>query len=106
VVSYNLTVTNLDTQPTGYVLMAEDDAWPAAPLPWPTSLIPGQTAVLNPGESTSVIVHVQLPDAPGPEETILISALSDRDAGTRQFATVTTGFVVETIPFLLIAQFL
>ncbi len=98
-VSYNVTVTNLDTQPNGYVLMAEDDAWPAAPSPWPVSLMPGRTPVLNPGESTSVTVRVQLPDTPGPEETILISALSDRDAGTRQFATVTTGFVVETMKF-------
>ena len=37
-----------------------------------------------------MIVHVQLPDTSGPEETILISALSYRDGGTRQFATVTT----------------
>jgi uncharacterized membrane protein len=79
--------------------MAEDDAWPAAPSPWPVSLIPMRTPVLNPGESTSVTVRVQLPDTLGPEETILISALSDRDAGTRQFATVTTGFVVETMKF-------
>ena len=91
VVSYSVTVTNLDTQPTDYALMAEDYAWPSAPPPWPASLIPGRTPVLKPSESASVIVHVQLPDTPRPEETILISALSDRDGGTRQFATVTTG---------------
>jgi len=91
VVSYSVTVTNLDTQPTDYALMAEDYASPSAPPPWPASLIPGRTPVLNTNESASVIVHVQLPDTPRPEERILISALSDRDGGTRQFATVTTG---------------
>ena len=91
VVSYSVTVTNLDTQPTDYALMAEDYASPSAPPPWPANLIPGRTPVLNPSESASLIVHVQLPDTPRPEETILISALSDRDGGTRQFATVTTG---------------
>jgi hypothetical protein len=91
VVSYSVTVTNLDTQPTDYALMAEDYARPSVPPPWPVRLIPGRTSVLNTNESASVIVHVQLPDTPRPEETILISALSDRDGGTRQFATVTTG---------------
>jgi hypothetical protein len=91
VVSYSVTVTNLDTQPTNYALMAEDYAWPSAPPPWPANLIPERTPVLNPSESASVIVQVQLPYTPRPEETILISALSDRDGGTRQFATVTTG---------------
>jgi dienelactone hydrolase len=91
VVSYSVTVTNLDTQPTDYALMAEDYASPSAPPPWPVRLIPGRTPVLNTNESASVIVQVQLPDTPRPEETILISALSDRDGGTRQFATVTTG---------------
>ena len=91
VVSYSVTATNLDTQPTDYALMAEDYASPSAPPPWPASLIPGRTPVLNTSESASLIVHVQLPDTPRPEETILISALSDRDGGTRQFATVTTG---------------
>jgi hypothetical protein len=91
VVSYSFMVTNLDTQPTGYALMAEDYLWPSAPPPWPASFIPGRTPVLKPSESASVIMHVQLPDTPRPEETILISALSDRDGGTRQFATVTSG---------------
>ena len=47
VVSYSVTVTNLDTQPTDYALMAEDFAWPSSPPPWPASLIPGRTPVLN-----------------------------------------------------------
>lgn len=97
IVSYILTVTNLDTQASGYTMLAEDDAWPPAPAPWPTTFIPDQTAVLAPGESAQVTVQVQLPGTPGPDETILVSARSDLDGGTRQYATVTTGFLSQTV---------
>jgi hypothetical protein len=97
VVSYNVTVANLDTQPTGYTLLAEDDTWPSVPTPWPTTIIPEQTPVLNPGESINVVVQVQLPGTPGPEDTILVSARSDLDGGTRQYAAVATGFVLATV---------
>ncbi len=97
IVSYELTVTNLDTQAGSYTMLAEDDTWPPAPAPWPTAFNPAQTPVLSPGESTQVIVQVQLPGAPGPEETILVSARSDLDGGTRQYAAVTSGFVSQTM---------
>lgn len=97
VVSYNVTLTNLDTRPTSYAMLAEDDAWPPAPPPWPVTLVPAQTPILNPGESTEVVVEVQLPDTPGPEETILVSARSNLDGGTRQCATVTSEVVASTM---------
>lgn len=97
VLSYELTVTNLDTQATSYTMLAEDDTWPPAPAPWPTSFSPEETPVLASGESVQVTVLVQLPGTPGPEETILVTARSALDGGTRQYATLTSGFAVQSV---------
>lgn len=96
VVSYQLTVTNLSAQSTSYTLLAEDDAWPAAPAPWPVTFVPGQTPVLGPGQSAVVTAQVQLPGSPAPEETILVSARSDLDGGTRSYATLITAVEAAT----------
>ena len=62
----------------------EDNAWSTTP-------IAALTPVLDPGESTSITVAVEIAEGPGTAtDTALLSARSDLDGGTRGFATLTT----------------
>jgi len=81
---YTVTLTNAGLWADSYALFAEDNAWPVT---FPMS----QTGVLSPGESLAlpVEVHVMAPPAGG-QDMALLSARSDRDGGTRQYAAITT----------------
>jgi predicted dienelactone hydrolase len=82
--SYLLTLTNTSRQSTSYTLFVSGNAWQ-------TSISPTQTIVLAPGQSIQLSVEVQVPpDTPSPADTAILSARSDLDGLTRQFATITT----------------
>jgi len=81
VVSAALTVQNTAKQPTSYTLLAEDSVWA-------TTLLPPQTPVLQPGESFPVEVEIVIAAEGGETQTMLLSARSDLDGGTRGYATV------------------
>lgn len=77
-------LTNSGPRATSYTLFAEDNSWP-------TILTPAQTAVLNPGQSTVVNATVQISTGLGTAtDTVLLSARSDLDGGTRGYAILTT----------------
>jgi len=77
-------LANSGPLPTSYTILVEDNAWPTTPSP-------AQTVVLGPGESAALTVSVQIVPGPGAAtDTSLLSARSDRDGGTRAYATLTT----------------
>lgn len=79
---YTLTLTNSGAHPDSFAILTAGNAWP-------TAVTPAQTPSLGPGQSIQVTVEVQAPGNPG-QDTALISARSNADGGTRQYATVTT----------------
>ncbi len=82
--SYSLNLTNSSPYATSYTLLAEENAWPAA-------FLPAQTAILAPGQATTVQVIVQAPaGAPLAGDSALVSARSDRDGGTRSYGWLDT----------------
>lgn len=77
-------LTNSGPLSTGYAIFVEDNTWSTTPNP-------AQTPVLDPGESTSFTIAVEIAEGPGTAtDTVLLSARSDLDGGTRGFATLTT----------------
>lgn len=83
-VQVDLLLTNAGPLATSYTFFVEDNAWLTTPAP-------AQTAVLNPGASTTISVTVEIEDVPGTAtDTALLSARSDLDGGTRACMTVTT----------------
>ena len=77
-------LTNSGPLSTSYSIFVEDSAWSTTP-------IPAQTSVLDPGESTTVTVSVEIVEGPGAAtDNALLSARSDLDGGTRGHAELTT----------------
>jgi predicted dienelactone hydrolase len=77
-------LTNAGPLPTSYTLLVEDNIWP-------TTSVPSQTAVLNPGEPATVSATVEIAEGAGPgTDNAVLSARSDLDGGTRTYATLST----------------
>ncbi|MBZ0171704.1 MAG: dienelactone hydrolase family protein, partial [Phycisphaerales bacterium] len=75
-------VTNTGSVECSYTLAVEH-------APWPSSVTPAQTSPLAPGGSASIEVLVSPPvDAAGGQAELLVTARSDRDTGTRGYATL------------------
>ena len=82
--AYMLTLTNSSPYATSYTLLAEENAWPLA-------FSPAVTPSLGPGQTTTVQMTVRPPaGTTAVQEGALVSARSDRDAGTRSYARVAT----------------
>jgi dienelactone hydrolase len=76
-------LTNGGPLTTSYSIFLEDNAWSA-------TLSPAQTPVLDPGESTTVTVTIEIAEGSGTAtDTALLSARSDLDGGTRGYADLT-----------------
>jgi dienelactone hydrolase len=76
--------TNDGPSSTSYSIFVEDNAWPTTPNP-------AQTPVLDPAESTTVTVTIEIVDAPGTATDVaLLSARSGLDGSTRGYATLAT----------------
>jgi dienelactone hydrolase len=83
-VEAELVLENTGPAATSYTLLQEGAAWP-------TVLTPEQTGVLQPEQSTVVTVAVTVPAGGiGLQDSVLVSARSELDGGTRGFATVDT----------------
>jgi hypothetical protein len=83
-VQVEFSLTNSGPLTTSYSIFVEGNAWSTTPSP-------AQTPVLNPGESTTVTLAVEIAEGPGTAtDTALLSARSNLDGGTRGFATLTT----------------
>jgi hypothetical protein len=83
-VQVDLLLTNGGPLPTSYTIFVEDNTWSTTPSP-------AQTPVLEPGESTTVSVTVEIAEGSGTAtDTALVSARSELDGGTRGYATLTT----------------
>jgi dienelactone hydrolase len=83
-VQIDMLITNSGPLATSYTLLVEDNTWSTVP-------VPAQTAVLDPGGTTSISVTVEIVDGPGTAvDTALLSARSDLDSGTRLYATLAT----------------
>lgn len=83
VVSRTFTLTNAGRQATSYSLLASGAHWSA-------NVTPSATAVLNPGQTTTLDVAVAIPfGSPYTSDTVLISARADVDGGTRGLASLT-----------------
>ena len=77
-------LTNSGSLSTSYSIFAEDSVWSTTPGP-------AQTTMLDPGESTTVSVTVEIAEGAGTvTDTALLSARSDLDGRTRGYATLTT----------------
>ena len=77
-------LTNSGPLSTSYSIFVEDNAWS-------TTSSPPQTAVLDPGESATVSVTIEIAEGLGTAtDTALLSARSDLDGGTRGYATLIT----------------
>ncbi len=84
VVSRTFTLTNAGRQTTSYSLFASGTHWSA-------SVTPAATAVLNPGQMTTLDVAVAIPfGSPYTSDTVIISARADVDGGTRSVASLST----------------
>ncbi|MGD9646168.1 MAG: dienelactone hydrolase family protein [Pirellulales bacterium] len=85
---FSLKVQNIGTTPTSYSLFVDDNEYS-------TDLSMLQTPVLNVGQFASFTVDVDRPhDAPlGAFDTLLVSARSDLDGGTRNFVTLTANVI-------------
>lgn len=82
VVSRTFTLTNTGRQMTSYSLFASGAHWSA-------SVTPTATAVLNPGQMTTLDVAVTIPfGSPYTSDALLISARTDVDGGTRGLASL------------------
>jgi dienelactone hydrolase len=82
--AYELTLTNSTPYATSYTLLAEENAWPVV-------FSPAVTPSLAPDQVTTVQVTVWPPTATSsPQDSILVSARSDRDNGTRSYARIET----------------
>lgn len=81
-VSRTFTLTNTGRQMTSYSLFASGAHWSA-------SVTPTATAVLNPGQMTTLDVAVAIPfGSPYTSDALLISARTDVDGGTRGLASL------------------
>jgi len=77
-------LTNSGPLSTSYSIFVEDNAWSTTPSP-------AQTPVVDPGVSIAVSVALEIADGPGTAtDTVLLSARSDLDGGTRGYADLTT----------------
>ena len=76
-------LTNSGPLTMSYSIFVEDNAWSTTPSP-------AQTPVLDPGESTTVTVTIEIAEGSGTAtDTALLSARSNLDDGTRGHATLT-----------------
>lgn len=83
-VQVEFSLTNSGPLSTSYSIFAEDNVWSTTPGP-------AQTPMLDPGDSTTVSVTVEIAEGEGTgTDTALLSARSDLDGRTRGYATLTT----------------
>jgi hypothetical protein len=84
-VAHTLTLTNGGPRPASFTIFFEGNGWG-------TSAAPAQTAVVQPGASTQVVVRVAIPSdaAAGAGDAVTVSARNDADGGTRAFTIVKT----------------
>jgi len=88
-VSFELTVANEGSLATGYTLLAEENLWPADFSPLPTGTI-------LPGDSAAVTARITPPEAGAGPESVLVSARSDLDGGTRAYVRM----AASAVPFV------
>lgn len=83
-ISYTLTLSNTRPLVDSYTLLVDENAWTSSPSP-------PQTGSVNPGSQTLVTVDVTVPPAADPpEDSVLLSARSVLDGGTRGYGWITT----------------
>ena len=85
-VSFGLTVTNEGSLATGYTLLAEENLWPADVSPSPTGSV-------VPGNSAEVTVHITPPEVGTGPDSVLVSARSGLDGGTRAYVRMAASAV-------------
>ena len=77
---FSFTLFNTGTLPSSFSLFCEQNNWPV-------TVLPAQTAVLSPGQSTAIQVLVDIPlHPPLGVDSPVISARTDLDGLTRSFA--------------------
>lgn len=81
IILVELTVQNTGDMPDSYVLIAESDEWPVA-------VDPVQSPVLEPGEIFEFTIAIEIPLDSADATTIIASARSETDGGTRGYATI------------------
>lgn len=83
-VGTDLTLKNTGLVADHFALFVEDHEWN-------TSVAPAQTGLIQPGETTTIRVTIEIPGGPGANaDQTLVSARAERDGGTRAFAVVVT----------------
>lgn len=82
--SYTLTLTNSGSAAASFSLVSYLNQWP-------TTVTPGQTPLLNPGESVALTVEVAAPPVPQTlSDKALIVATNDNDGLTLQYGLLAT----------------
>ncbi len=79
--SYTVTLTNNGDQPDSYGVFKAGHQWPAV-------ITPAQTPIINPGETTAILVEVSVPGAGSNRDLLILSVRSDNDGLTRQDAYI------------------
>jgi hypothetical protein len=77
-VSFELTVANQGSLSTSYTLLAEENLWPA-------DFSPSPTGTISPGDSAAVTARITPPESGAGSDSVLVSARSDLDGGTRAY---------------------
>jgi len=88
-VSFGLTVGNDGPLAASYTLLAEENLWPA-------DFSPSPTGTVSPGDSAAVLARITPPEVGGGPDSVLVSARSDLDGGTRAYVRL----AASAVPFL------
>jgi dienelactone hydrolase len=88
-VSFELMVANEGSLATGYTLLAEENLWPA-------DFSPSPTGTLSRGDSAAVTARITSPEVGTGPDSVLVSARSDLDGGTRAYIRMSAS----AIPFI------
>jgi dienelactone hydrolase len=96
-VSFGLTVANQGSLATSYSLLAEENLWPADVSPSPTGTI-------DPGNSAAVAVRITPPEVGAGPDSVLVSARSELDSGTRAYVRMAASAVPFTAAIGLAAE--
>ena len=85
-VSFELTAANEGSLSTSYTLLAEENLWPA-------EISPSPTGAISPGDSAAVTARITPPESGAGPDSVLVSARSDLDGGTRAYVRMAASAV-------------